>query len=145
MSKLWKRLVMLGALVGCMATAAWAQEDSSWQNFGEYWTGNQRNAMEADGFYRTGDCTLTADGSKYNEDTYKTYFNSNGDVMLEIQLSEFESYSVDTITRYEYDDNGNLVKKIYASKDAEAAIIERRGLSNMMITGAYPRSTMTGM
>lgn len=24
MKKLWKRLVMLGALVGCMATAAWA-------------------------------------------------------------------------------------------------------------------------
>ena len=24
MRKLWKRLVMLGALIGCMATAAWA-------------------------------------------------------------------------------------------------------------------------
>ena len=24
MKKLWKQLVMLGALVGCMATAAWA-------------------------------------------------------------------------------------------------------------------------
>lgn len=103
MKKLWKRLVMLGALVGCMATAAWA--------------GNVEVDIGPDSLGRGAQIQFAADGyhlmsysSPNMENTieYEYHFNKNGLVAWEKDLNG--------VTQYTYDENGNVIKAAYTGK-----------------------------
>ena len=104
MNKLLKRTLIVGALAGCLATAAWA--------------GNVEVDMvgdgailypgAADGYYETNSTSVNIDsGDKSPVDT-KLYFNGNGDVTW-----GSKTYAYGTATyRYEYDAKGNLLKSV---------------------------------
>ena len=104
MKKLWKRIVMLGALVGCMATAAWAGNVEV--KITDPLHGVVSINKLADGFYLM---TEGNTGSSYTE--YKYHFDKNGrvawkeDNVATITVSPFRR-----ITYYTYDTNGNVIK-----------------------------------
>lgn len=104
MNKILSRMLMLGALVGCMATAAWA--------------GNVEVDMvgdgailypgAADGYYETNSTSVNIDSGEKSPVDTKLYFNGNGDVAW-----GSKTYAYGTATyRYEYDAKGNLLKSV---------------------------------
>ena len=76
MNKILSRMLMLGALAGCLATAAWA--------------GNVEVDMvgdgailypgAADGYYETNSTSVNIDSGEESPVDTKLYFNGNGDV-----------------------------------------------------------------
>ncbi len=110
MKKLWKRIVMLGALVGCMATAAWAGNVEV--KITDPLHGVVSINKLADGFYLM---TEENTGSSYTE--YKYHFDKNGrvawkeDNVATITVSPFRR-----ITYYTYDTNGNVIKEVSSRK-----------------------------
>lgn len=102
MKKLWKRLVMLGALVGCMATAAWAgnvEVDIGPDSLGE----GAQIQFATDGFY-----LISQDDPNAETIEYEYHFNKNGLVAWKKDLNG--------VTQYTYDENGNVIKAAYTGK-----------------------------
>ena len=104
MNKILSRMLMLGALAGCLATAAWA--------------GNVEVDMvgdgailypgAADGYYETNSTSVNIDSGEKSPVDTKLYFNGNGDVTW-----GSKTYAYGTATyRYEYDAKGNLLKSV---------------------------------
>ena len=104
MNKLLKRTLIVGALAGCLATAAWA--------------GNVEVDMvgdgailypgAADGYYETNSTSVNIDSGEKSPVDTKLYFNGNGDVAW-----GSKTYAYGTATyRYEYDAKGNLLKSV---------------------------------
>lgn len=93
MSKLWKRLIMLGTLIGCMATAAWAGnvEVSIVDH-----NGGQVQYAE-DSYY-----TTSINGSE----EFEYHFDQNGRVAWKKATESGQPY----IIRYTYDEKGNVIK-----------------------------------
>lgn len=109
MNKLLKRALMLGTLVVCLATAAWAG------NTEMDWVGGNENVditYAADGFYETSGRFQYADSDDIYQADAKVYFDSNGNVVLSIVESEEETQT----SRYEYDENGRLIQYVYVDK-----------------------------
>ncbi len=103
MKKLWKRLVMLGALIGCMATAAWAgnvEIDIENTHIGK---GEPEVQYTVDGYYIT---ASKGDDGATTEGVY--HFDKYGKVSW--QETTESGAENPRITRYMYDENGNLIK-----------------------------------
>lgn len=96
MNKLWKRIVMLGALVGCMATAAWAGNVEVKIN--DDTVGSAEIQYSAEGYYRTS----YTDSNAVEPSTTEYHFNKYGEVAWE--------RSGGTVTQYTYDENGNVIR-----------------------------------
>lgn len=72
MNKLWKRIVMLGALVGCMATAAWAGNVEVKIN--DDTVGSAEIQYSAEGYYRIS----YTDSNAVEPSTTEYHFNKYG-------------------------------------------------------------------
>lgn len=92
MKKLWKRLVMLAALIGCMATAAWAGNVEV-----DIVDHNGPQIVDEAGYYVT---------SVYHSEKFEYHFDKNGRVAWKKATEAGQPY----ITRYTYDENGNVLK-----------------------------------
>lgn len=114
MKKLWKRLVMLGALVGCMATAAWAGNvEVNLDPLG----GEVSIHGLADGFYVTSEKNP---GVSYAE--YEYHFDKNGRIAWKEQKSaEITVPGSERVIRYTYDTNGNIIKKASSRRNSGVA------------------------
>ena len=108
MCKLWKRLIMLGALIGCMATAAWAGNVEVDITNTKSSRGGPEVQYAADEYYMTS-------SSRYRTDaTYHYHFDKDGRVSWQ---ETSESGGSPTVTRYTYDQNGNLIKSAVSGED----------------------------
>ena len=114
MNKLLKRTLMVGALAGCLATAAWAG-NVEMDMVGD---GSILYPGAADGYYETNYTSVNENGDKTPADT-KLYFNGNGDVTWGTT-----TYANGTTTyRYEYDAKGNLVKSVQVAPTTQSKIV----------------------
>ncbi len=111
MKKLWKRLVMLGALVGCMATAAWAGNVEV-----DPLTDNIKTNYAAEGYYETvgPGIYVDEDGTKI-ETKYEYHFDSAGRIAWQKHtvVPDVVYYN----TRYIYDQDGNLIREVSSNHD----------------------------
>ena len=121
MSKLWKRLIMLCTLIGCMATAAWAGNvEMDWIGGNTYY----ELVHPADGFYMT----TSNDG----DTVINSYFNDEGNVTWSTEKHGNQTWS----NRYEYDENSHLVKHVM--------VYEEGGTRNMVTeTFTYEHGILT--
>lgn len=101
MNKLWKRLVMLGALIGCMATAAWAGNVEV--SIVDHNGGQVQYAEE--GYYTT---------SIYGSEEFEYHFDQNGRVAWKKATEAGQPYMI----HYTYDENGNIIKAARAVERA---------------------------
>lgn len=108
MKKLWKRLVMLGALVGCMATAAWAGN----VNVDIYGVDIYHYVF---GYGDYVSITGATDGYYHIRTTYPEawaplsqvyHFDKNGNVAW---MERIDGDHLMAVSRYTYDENGNLL------------------------------------
>ena len=104
-NKLLKHALILGALMGCMATAAWAG------NVEVDWVGGNTSGTitdAADGFYMTHQSYESRYSTADEGGTYQSYFDANGNEMWGSY-----TYKNDTsIWRFDYDKDGYLVKAV---------------------------------
>ena len=116
MNKAWKRLLMLGMLIGCMATAAWAGNvEADVEDNSDYYL-----ESVAPDYYQTGMkqyVTGTADPTE--TETIQSYFDANGYVTWE---SIQASYGT-TTARCDYDADGNLTKVVSKYVDQSGYIV----------------------
>lgn len=114
MNRLWKRLVMLGALIGCMATAAWAGNvnvdiygvDIYHYVFGY---GNYVSIIGAtDGYYHI----RTTYPEAWAPLSQVYHFDKNGNVAW---MEQIDGDHLMAVIRYTYDENGNLLCMRYSS------------------------------
>lgn len=104
-NKILKRALMLGALIGCMATAAWAGNVEIDITDTEFGRGAPEVQYVADGYY----VTSSQYGSRATSvDVY--HFDKNGRVSWKETTESGEVTPV--ITRYIYDQDGNLIKSV---------------------------------
>ena len=123
MNKLLKRALMVGALAGCLATAAWAGNVET-NYFEADTTGTVAEA--ADGYYITGQSTKYAESDSTEVDTYSFGFNSNGDVIWGIgkRTSGDLTYNCYKIQNT-YDDNGRLTKSVSDIAEELEGLVDR--------------------
>ena len=99
MSKLWKRLIMLGALIGCMATAAWAG------NVEVDLLSGVTTRYAAEGYYET---ARPLSQSEY-------HFDNAGRVVREketvVSGSVYDTW-------YTYDQNGLLIRSFFVAQNS---------------------------
>ena len=115
MNKLLKRTLMVGALAGCLATAAWAGNVEV-DTVGD---GAILYPGAADGYYETNSTSVNIDsGDKSPIDT-KLYFNGNGDVTWGTATYTYGKATY----RYEYDAKGNLVKSVEVAPTTQSKIV----------------------
>lgn len=100
MNKLWKRLVMLGALIGCMATAAWAGNVEV-----DPLTDGIKTDYAAEGYYMTvsPSAYVDVDGTKY-----EYHFDSAGRTAWQRETRVPDEVYYDT--RYTYNKKGMLIR-----------------------------------
>ncbi len=109
MNKLLKRALMLGTLVVCLATVAWAGNvEVDWIDN----TGTNINLV-ADGYYQdSSQYFYMSGGKKVNRDKYgyEYYFDANGNMTWGQRADGAVVY------RNDYDKNGNLIRTVEADK-----------------------------